>query len=129
MNASAIAIASLTLAVAACTSVPLPPMAPLPPGSPAGTLPAGPLPSASTVAKYRCEHDIAFTVRFYNGSASIDAGARGMETLLRDAGGVTPQHTVFSSTTMKAEFGLEPEGRGAKLTYASPPLEAKCVRE
>jgi hypothetical protein len=59
----------------------------------------------------------------------IDAGPRGTETLLRDAGGLTPQQTVYSSTKLKAEFGLEPAGRGAKLSFLAPALEAKCVKE
>ena len=50
------------------------------------------------------------------------------EQLLRDAGGVSPQNTVYSSTRAKVEFGLEPEGRGAKLNLVSPPIEVRCVR-
>lgn len=79
--------------------------------------------------RYRCDEETEFTVRFSDGTATIDAGPRGTETLLRDAGGVTPQQTVYSSTRLKAEFGLGPDGRGARLLYASPALELRCVRE
>ena len=78
---------------------------------------------------YRCDNDMAFTVRFIDDSAQIDAGPRGTETLLRDAGGVTPAQSVYSSTAMKAQFGLGADGREAQLNYVSPPLEAHCVRD
>jgi hypothetical protein len=80
-------------------------------------------------AHYRCDHDIAFTVRFADDSAQVDAGPRGSETLLRDAGGESPQQTVYSSTDMKVEFGLGPDGREAQLNFASPPIEAYCARD
>lgn len=85
--------------------------------------------AASDTASYRCDHDIRFTVRFGDDSAEIDAGARGTQTLQRDAGGVTPTQTVYSSTAAKVEFGLDPQGRGAQLHWVDPPLEASCVRE
>lgn len=81
------------------------------------------------LARYRCDHDIAFTVRHGTDSVTIDAGPRGREVLLRDAGGVTPQQTVYSSTGLKAEFGLGGAGNEAVLRYAQPPLVAHCVRE
>jgi hypothetical protein len=92
-------------------------------------LPTTPSPADGAPARYRCDHDIVFTVRFNDGTATIDSGGRGIDTLLRDAGGVTPQQTVYSSTTVRAQFGLSPEGRGARLNYLSPALEATCVRE
>lgn len=85
--------------------------------------------ASSGAPRYRCDNNIAFTVRFGDGTADIDAGSRGQDALLRDAGGLTPQQTVYSSTRLKAEFGLDPAGRGAKLNYAAPALEAHCVRE
>jgi hypothetical protein len=48
--------------------------------------------------------------------------------VLRDAGGTTPQQTVYSSTQLKVEFGLDPQARGARLNLVSPPLETACVR-
>ena len=94
--------------------------------SPAVTVAA---PSGPQPPRFRCDHEIQFTVRFGDDSAQLDAGTRGSETLLRDAGGTSPQQTVYSSTTMKAEFGLGDDGREAKLHLVSPPLEAHCVRE
>ena len=68
-------------------------------------------------------------VRFSDDSAVLDAGQRGSEVLLRDAGGATPQQTVYSNARMRAEFGLGASGREAMLRYASPPLVAHCVQE
>jgi hypothetical protein len=97
------------------------------PAPSAGTVP----PSSPSAAggRYRCEHNIEFNVRFADDSAVIDAGPRGSETLLRDAGGATPQQTVYSSTRMRVEFGLGVSGREAILRYALPPLVAHCVRD
>ena len=62
-------------------------------------------------------------------SAVIDAGSRGNDVLLRDAGGVTPQQTVYSNPRVRAEFGLGTGGREAILRYLSPQLIANCVRD
>ena len=111
---------SLAIAMAGCASPP-----PTPVAMPPGATPAAP----SAIPRYRCDNSIAFTVRFGDGTADIDAGPQGEHSLLRDAGGLTPQQTVYSSTKLKAEFGLEPEGRGARLSYVSPALEARCLKE
>lgn len=112
----------------ACTS----PMSGERPSAPANSSPAGSASggaSPSAVARYRCEQNIEFTVRFAGDSAMIDAGPRGSEVLLRDAGGATPQQTVYSNARMRAEFGLGVSGRDAILRYALPPLAARCVRD
>jgi len=94
-----------------------------------------PQPSATARAepagtqRYRCDQGIAFTVRFSDDSAVVDAGQRGSDVLLRDAGGATPQQTVYSNPRMRAEFGLGASGREAMLRYAAPPLAAHCVLE
>jgi hypothetical protein len=84
---------------------------------------------AASAARYRCEHDIEFTVRFVDDSAVVDSGPRGNDVLLRDAGGTTPQQTVYSNPRMRAEFGLGASGREAILRYALLPLVAHCVRD
>ena len=95
----------------------------VPPTEPRATGPA------SSSPRYRCDQGIAFTVRFTDDTAVVDAGPRGSEVLLRDAGGATPQQTVYSNSRMRAEFGLGTTGREAMLRYASPPLAAHCVQE
>jgi len=92
----------------------------------APSTPEGP----ASAARYRCDHGIAFTVRFGDDAAVLEAAPPvGNETLLRDAGGITPQQTVYSTTRMRAEFGLGASAREAILRMPSPPLVAHCVRE
>jgi hypothetical protein len=79
--------------------------------------------------RYRCDHDIEFTVQFGDDTATVDAATRGSEMLLRDAGGLTPQQTVYSNLRLRAEFGLGASGREAILHYLSPPLVAHCLRD
>jgi hypothetical protein len=93
---------------------------------------ASPAPStgpAAPLAHYRCEQNIEFTVRFADDSAMVDAGPRGSELLLRDAGGTTPLQTVYSNPRMRAEFGLGVSGREAILRYPLVPLVANCVQK
>jgi hypothetical protein len=78
--------------------------------------------------RYRCENDIAFTVRFAEDSAAINSN-RGSEVLYRDAGGLTPSQTVYSNPRMRAEFGLGTTGREAILRYLLQPLVVRCVRD
>jgi hypothetical protein len=99
-----------------------------PPAAAAETLAPAATPSAS-LQRYRCDQNFDFTVRFMDDSAVIDAGSRGNDVLLRDAGGVTPQQTVYSSPRVRAEFGLGAGGREAILRYLSPQLVANCVRD
>ncbi len=76
--------------------------------------------------RYRCENDVAFTVRFANDSAAINSN-RGYELLYRTAGGLTPIQTVFINSRMKAEFGLGATGREAILRYLQQPVVVRCV--
>ena len=122
--------AALAFAVAtlcACTSAPPAPRAVPAIPAPAPAAPSAP-PSTAGVPQYRCEQGLAFTVKFSGDSAVVDAGPRGREVLLRDAGGVTPQQTVYSNTQLRAEFGLG-VGNEAILHFAVPPLQVRCVRE
>jgi hypothetical protein len=116
------------IALAACASAPSPSEPrPAPVPAPPHT-PSPPVAQEVSAPRFRCDHDIEFTVHFGDGTAQIDAGPQGSETLLRDAGGVTPQQTVYSSTRLKAEFGLGPGGDEAVLHYAAPPLEVHCTK-
>jgi hypothetical protein len=80
-------------------------------------------------AFYRCEYNLEFTVRFIDDTAVLDAGLRGRDVLYRDAGGTSPQHTVYSSPRMRAEFGLGASGREAIVRYPLLPLVARCARD
>lgn len=83
----------------------------------------------TALPRYRCEHGIEFTVRFVDDSALLDAGVRGYDILYRDAGGLTPQQTVYSNPRTRAEFGLGASGRETILRYPLLPLAARCVRD
>jgi hypothetical protein len=126
-------IAVVFLVAAGCVSTPPAPTAPAP--SPPVTAPPSPpaAPAPPTAEKpkaphYRCDQDIAFDARFGEGRVELLFASRDPEVLLRDAGGTSPQHTVYSSTKLKAEFGLGPDGNGAKLNFAAPPIEVSCKR-
>lgn len=124
-NTAVLAAALAAAVLGACTSLP-----PAPPGAaaaPSATPPSAP--AAAGLPRYRCDHGIGFTLQHGEDSVTIDAGPRGRQTLLRDAGGVTPQHTVYSNDRLKAEFGLGAANNEAILRYAEPPLVARCVRE
>jgi hypothetical protein len=104
---------------------------PAPAAGPAdySTSPAPSTGQAAPLAHYRCEQSIEFTVRFADDSAMVDAGPRGSEVLLRDAGGTTPLQTVYSNPRMRAEFGLGVSGREAIVRYPLVPLVTHCVQK
>ena len=108
--------------------VPVPTEHPAPqPSAPAASAPEPPKPPA--LPHYACDNGVAFDLRLGDGSAELLFASREPEMLMRDAGGVTPQQTVYSSTKLKAEFGLDPGGRGAQLNFADPPAQLRCRRE
>lgn len=88
---------------------------------------AGPA-TGPALPRYVCEYGLEFSVRFVDDTAVLD-GTRGREVLYRDAGGLTPQHTVYSNPRMKAEFGLGATGREAIVRYPLLPLAARCARD
>ncbi|HWI84028.1 hypothetical protein [Ramlibacter sp.] len=111
--------------LAACATAPLPPASPGAPGPATGAAPE----AAAPPQRFRCDQGIEFTARYGPDSVAIEAGARGREVLLRDAGGVTPQQTVYSNDRLRAEFGLGASGAEAILRYAEPALVAHCTRQ
>lgn len=118
-------------ALCACTSAPTASPAPVPPLSPPAP-PAGAMPVPAPVAglaHYRCDQGIEFTVRFRNDTALLDSVSRGNEVLLRDAGGLGPQQSVYSNARLRAEFGLGASGREAILRYLAPALVTHCMRD
>jgi len=112
------AVAPLRAAAAAAALLALAGCSALTGGSPGPSLP-----------RYTCEHGITFSVRFVDDTVVLDGGAQGRDLLYRDAGGLTPQQTVYSNGRMRAEFGLGASGREAILRYPLLPLVARCVRD
>jgi hypothetical protein len=98
------------------------------PASSAAAAPVAPLQTAS-IPHYRCDQGMEFDVRFADDTAVIDAGAQGKETLLRDAGGATPQQSVYSNDRLRAEFGLGVTARESMLHYAQPPRALHCLQQ
>ena len=78
--------------------------------------------------RYRCENNIAFTVKFADDSATLNSN-RGYEVLYRTAGGLSPSQTVYSNPRMRAEFGLGATGQEAILRYLLQPVVVRCVRD
>jgi hypothetical protein len=104
------------------------PAAAAPPAAPAASAPPAPVRTAG-VPHFRCDQGMEFDVRFADDTAVIDAGAQGKETLLRDAGGATPQQSVYSNERLRAEFGLGMTARESMLRYAQPPRALHCVEQ
>ncbi|MDB5870792.1 MAG: hypothetical protein JWQ07_234 [Ramlibacter sp.] len=122
-----VATAALLCGCASAPAVaPAASVAPAPAPAPA----AAPAPASAAAATphYHCDQGFDFTVRFIDDTAVLDAGPRGNDVLLRDAGGATPLQTVYSNLRMRAEFGLGAGGREALLRYAAPPLVAHCMQ-
>ena len=118
---------SAVLLVAGCVAPrPEAVVAPAPAAPPASPAPPAPVAAAKpALPHFRCEGGLEIDVRFGDGSAELLFASREPETLLRDAGGTTPQQTVYSNTSAKVEF----DGRDARLNLVAPPLQARCVRD
>ena len=76
---------------------------------------------------YRCDNGVEFDLRMGGGTAVLDMGAKGSETLLRDAGGVTPQQSVYTNARVRGEFGQGASGSEVVLHYATAPLVVRCM--
>ncbi|MGZ5194385.1 MAG: hypothetical protein ACXWJM_03395 [Ramlibacter sp.] len=93
-----------------------------PPTAQAGSGPARPW-------SYRCDGGLEFNVRFGDGAATVDAAPGGSQVLLRDAGGATPQQTVYSNERMRVEFGLGETGREAIVREAGATDGVHCIAQ
>jgi len=107
---------------------PAPPPLPVPAPLPAPA-PAPPVAQPASLPHYRCDNQLEFDVRFVDDTAVIQTKSQGTEVLLRDAGGVTPQQSVYSNAKLRAEFGLGTLAREAMLRYLASPQVVKCVRD
>lgn len=115
--------AVLVLLSAACAAVDPPAAAPTPVPAAAS---AQPIVSPSVAVavqgvRYACDNGLTLRARFEDGTVTLAGLPQGDELLLRDAGGVTPEQTVWSNERLRAEFGLPPAGEGAALHLLQPP--------
>jgi len=93
-----------------------------PPTAQAGSGPARPW-------NYRCDGGLEFNVHFGDGVATVDGAPGGSQVLLRDAGGATPQQTVYSNEHMRVEFGLGEAGREAIVREAGAADGVHCIAQ
>jgi hypothetical protein len=93
-----------------------------PPTAQAGSGPARPW-------NYRCDGGLDFNVHFGDGVATVDGAPGGSQVLLRDAGGATPQQTVYSNERMRVEFGLGEAGREAIVREAGATDGVHCIAQ
>ena len=78
--------------------------------------------------RYRCEGERVLVVRVREDVAQVQGLPQGEETLLLDAGGVTPRQRVFSNPAVRMEIGLGDRGREAVFQLLQPPAsELRCV--
>jgi hypothetical protein len=100
------------------------------PGSPGvgatSTVPAG---TASGALRFRCDDGRTLVAQLGADAVKLEGLPGGPEQLLRDAGGLTPRHTVYSSARLRAEFGLGEDGRSALLHPLQPAAATvRCVQ-
>jgi len=84
--------------------------------------------SSGDGAAYDCDNGLTVHARFREDTLTLSGLPQGEETLLRDAGGVTPEQTVWSNDRLRAEFGLPPDTEGAAVHLLQPQLSTLHCR-
>ena len=134
MNGRSLAAITAAALAAGCVArapdvAPVPPL-PVDPPPVSAPEPAPPAPRAppADAVRYRCEGERVLLVRLREDVAQVQGLPQGEETLLLDAGGVTPQQRVFSNPGVRMEIGLGERGREAVVQLLQPPAsELRCV--
>ena len=70
--------------------------------------------------RYQCADGTTVRVLFAADTVQVEGLTGGTELLLLDAGGLTPQQSVFTGPRLRAEFGLGADGRGAAFHPLQP---------
>jgi hypothetical protein len=104
--------------------------------APAASVDPAPSPTVSTVRPppqpgrvlYQCDTGQAVVVQDEGDTVLVSGLPGGEERLGRDAGGLTPQQSVFSGPTLRAEFGLDADARGMALQFLDRPELLHCRR-
>jgi hypothetical protein len=108
------------------------PAAPAVPPPVTAPVPASTSVSSAEVAapgtfKLRCDDGLELRLRMLQDEVHVEGLPTGREVLLRDAGGVTPQQSVFSSPRVRAEFGLGAQASEAVVHLLQPaPRDLHC---
>ncbi|TFZ02004.1 hypothetical protein [Ramlibacter humi] len=116
--------------LAACAMRDPPPASEAPP--PRETLPkrsatSPPPADEAGVIRLRCDDGLQLRLRVLQDEVQVDGLPGGREVLLRDAGGVTPQQSVFSNARARAEFGLGAQASEAVVHLLQPqPRDLHC---
>ena len=114
------------LLVAGCADLQAPPAAPGAAGPPAVST-VRPVPDPNRTL-YLCDTGQAVVVQDEGDTVRVSGLARGEESLGRDAGGLTPQQSVFAGPTLRVQFGLGSDGRDMVLQSLVPPQLMSCKR-
>jgi len=119
--------------LAGCSARPVPvreqpPAGSVPPAA-AQLPPATPQQAAPTAdaLRWRCEDGLQLHGRRVGDDLHLEGLAAGPVVLLRDAGGLTPQQSVYSSAQARLALGLGSDARDAVLQLLQPaPREVRC---
>ncbi len=118
---AAMAVAAMLLAACAAP-------APVPSMPTVGT--DGPPAAEPGIIRLHCDDGLALRLRVLHDEVLVDGLPGGREVLLRDAGGVTPQQSVYANERVRAEFGLGAQASEAVVHLLQPqPRDLHCARE
>lgn len=125
MRRAALMASAAALLLAACAA----PEAPPPPPILSAPATADPAPAEPVVLRLRCDDGLELRLRVLQDEVQVDGLPDGREVLLRDAGGVTSQQSVFSNARVRAEFGLGEQASEAVVHLLQPlPRDLHCRR-
>jgi hypothetical protein len=118
-------------AASACSTVAPPPVAaPVPP--PQAVAPAPPpaaVHPAPDPARYTCDEGRVLSLREAADGLTVEGLEPQADLLLRDAGGVGPQQSVWSNDRLRVELGLGEDGKDAVVHVLQPsPRDLRCRR-
>ena len=105
---------------------PAPPSAPVVAPDPAPV--AEPAPPSPATTSYECGDGTRLRVLPQGDVLVVEELPGGPYRLGRDAGGFTPEHTVWSGPQLRVELGLGPKGDVALVQSLYPPHTVECRR-
>lgn len=120
--------------LAGCATRPAPEPIPAPEPAPAPVVAPDPAPIAEPASpslpttSYECGDGTRLRVLPQGDVLVVEELPGGPYRLGRDAGGFTPEHTVWSGPQMRVELGLGPKGDVALVQSLYPPHTVECRR-